>query len=584
MKTNLKPAGRLLVITLVLFLLSLAGTMEVRAEAIDEGHYNANLAYGLWPEKDAHLGQFLIAAVFSENAVIHSTATSTLGYMLLDLDEDGTDDVGLTIDGEGITFEILSTNSVSKPITKTLTPEQIKGIEADSAIEGVDIEYYSSVTFHFDDSAFNKGSHTLDLSFGEEVSDSPMPLVGYIIDIVSEGMHVEGRITAKGDPVTGTFLLDLDRNDTWDIELFPNVTYSPVSYNFVWKKLPTNSVADQITIPFPSDRIGYMIDNDMQFFSPVTFIMTRRISDVTVAAIPDQTYTGSAIKPAVTAKYGSDTLKAGTDYDAEYKDNINAGTASVTLKGKGQYTGTKTVTFKIVKPAPDTGKDTDKDTDPKADAPITAEVTRKNPVSLAAVTKTVTAITNDKKDAAGSTFSLLQAKGDSKSNISIKLSWKKVTGAARYVIYGNKCGKKNKYEEITSVTKRSFTQTKLKKGTYYKYIVVAVDKSDQAIAVSKTVHVATKGGKGKKGNATSVKLNVKSKITLKKGKAKKLKCTVKYGKLKGAVHRKPAWESGNPAVATVTASGKVKAVAKGSSYIYAYAQNGKMARVKVIVK
>ena len=62
-------------------------------------------------------------------------------------------------------------------------------------------------------------------------------------------------------------------------------------------------------------------------------------------------YTGSAIKPAPTVKVGSTTLKSGTDYTLSYKNNTNAGTATVTITGKGNYTGTKSVTFKIVRKA-----------------------------------------------------------------------------------------------------------------------------------------------------------------------------------------------------------------------------------------
>ena len=63
------------------------------------------------------------------------------------------------------------------------------------------------------------------------------------------------------------------------------------------------------------------------------------------------TYTGNALKPAVTVKAKVNgktvTLKKGTDYTVTYKDNINRGTATVTIKGKGNYTGTITKTFKI---------------------------------------------------------------------------------------------------------------------------------------------------------------------------------------------------------------------------------------------
>ena len=61
------------------------------------------------------------------------------------------------------------------------------------------------------------------------------------------------------------------------------------------------------------------------------------------------TYDGSAKTPTVTVKMGNKTLTAGTDYSIQYSDNTNVGTASVTLTGAGNYTGTKTASFTISK-------------------------------------------------------------------------------------------------------------------------------------------------------------------------------------------------------------------------------------------
>lgn len=59
-------------------------------------------------------------------------------------------------------------------------------------------------------------------------------------------------------------------------------------------------------------------------------------------------YTGSAIKPAVSVKLSYDTpLKQGKDYTVSYSNNVNAGKATVTIKGIGNYGGTATETFTI---------------------------------------------------------------------------------------------------------------------------------------------------------------------------------------------------------------------------------------------
>ena len=77
------------------------------------------------------------------------------------------------------------------------------------------------------------------------------------------------------------------------------------------------------------------------------------ISNVDVGSISDQTYTGSAITPVPvlskilngSSKY---TLVKDTDYTLSYSNNTNVGTATITATGKGNFTGTKIITFKIV--------------------------------------------------------------------------------------------------------------------------------------------------------------------------------------------------------------------------------------------
>ena len=76
------------------------------------------------------------------------------------------------------------------------------------------------------------------------------------------------------------------------------------------------------------------------------------ISSATIASIPNQTYTGSAITPVLTVTLGADTLVKDTDYTVGYANNTNAGTASVTITGIGGYTGAKGATFTIVKATP----------------------------------------------------------------------------------------------------------------------------------------------------------------------------------------------------------------------------------------
>ena len=60
-------------------------------------------------------------------------------------------------------------------------------------------------------------------------------------------------------------------------------------------------------------------------------------------------YTGKAIKNNFYLKDGSEELEAGKDYKATYSNNKKLGKATITIKGAGNYKGTKKVSYTIVK-------------------------------------------------------------------------------------------------------------------------------------------------------------------------------------------------------------------------------------------
>ena len=197
-----------------------------------------------------------------------------------------------------------------------------------------------------------------------------------------------------------------------------------------------------------------------------------------------------------------------------------------------------------------------------------------------AIDRMVTTLKGD-RDISGSKFGLLQAKGMKVTKSSIKVQWKKIKGAKGYIVYGNKCGKK--YQKLKSVKGLSWTQRKLKKGTYYKYMVVAYNAKGMAIAYSKTIHVTTLGGK--KANPKNIKLKSPKKLTLKVNKKAKIKASyVLAKKAKMSNHRGLAYESSNTKVARVSKKGQITAKKKGICTIYVYGQNGTMNKVQVKVQ
>lgn len=129
-----------------------------------------------------------------------------------------------------------------------------------------------------------------------------------------------------------------------------------------------------ISLPLPpvTDRIVYLVrvhdgerekldatvqNGAIRFatdrFSEFAIMSSNDLAHAAADPIPDQTWTGSALTPKVhvtiTGPTGQETLEEGVDYQLVYKDNVKVGTATVTIVGMGDFSGTSmTVTFRIV--------------------------------------------------------------------------------------------------------------------------------------------------------------------------------------------------------------------------------------------
>lgn len=208
-------------------------------------------------------------------------------------------------------------------------------------------------------------------------------------------------------------------------------------------------------------------------------------------------------------------------------------------------------------------------------------------------------------DPAGTKFAPLMLKSTKQTKKSIKITWKKVKGATKYIIYANKRGKGMKLKKLAtagasgkSYNAKKAAGKKLKKGKYYKFMVIAVDKNNNVVTSSKTIHVATAGSKKaanykavvvkakvskagkklkkyKKINAIAVKVKKTVQLKAKATKAKKTKVKKLFG---------IRYESSNTSVVSVTKKGKVKGLKKGTAKVYCFADNGVCKTIKVKVK
>lgn len=77
-------------------------------------------------------------------------------------------------------------------------------------------------------------------------------------------------------------------------------------------------------------------------------IQTINVSALSVSGVAARyAYTGSALKPKPVLKIGSSTLGENFQYSLSYASNVYPGTATITIKGIGNCTGQRTVSFAI---------------------------------------------------------------------------------------------------------------------------------------------------------------------------------------------------------------------------------------------
>ncbi|MCR4827178.1 MAG: InlB B-repeat-containing protein [Bacteroidales bacterium] len=116
-------------------------------------------------------------------------------------------------------------------------------------------------------------------------------------------------------------------------------TFTYLGYEYAGWNTAANGSGTSYT-----DGQSVELSSDLTLYAQWKGVLTNSM----IADIPAQEYTGSAITPTVTVSFdGEHNLTQGTDYIVSYANNVNAGDATVTGTGIGNYTGTPTKTFQI---------------------------------------------------------------------------------------------------------------------------------------------------------------------------------------------------------------------------------------------
>ena len=254
------------------------------------------------------------------------------------------------------------------------------------------------------------------------------------------------------------------------------------------------------------------------------------ISGASVSGVVNKTYTGAAQTQEITVTLADGTILDETAYDIAYANNVNAGTATVTITGKGNYTGTLTKTFTIAKLGL-TG--------------ATIKGVTNRVYSGKAQTQNVT-VTLNGKTLPASAYSVTYVNNTNAGNASV-------------IISGNNNYNGSKIAYFTIAKAANPLKLKAKKPTV-KY--AKLKKKKQSIALKKAVTVS--GAQGKKtyvlSSAKLGKKNFKKKFTVNKKTGKiTLKKRLKKGTYKVKIKVTAAGNGNyNKATKTVTVKIKVK--------------------------
>ena len=158
------------------------------------------------------------------------------------------------------------------------------------------------------------------------------------------------RVTVTQPSIANATIAAIPDQNYTGYAITPSVTVTLGGSTLVLNRDYTVSYANNINVGTAVVTVNGTGNYAGQSKSTTFRIVTPSVANATISAIPDQTYTGYAICPTLTVYSNNGGLRENTDYTVSYTNNINIGTASVTITGIGGYTGTKTATFRITGP------------------------------------------------------------------------------------------------------------------------------------------------------------------------------------------------------------------------------------------
>lgn len=151
------------------------------------------------------------------------------------------------------------------------------------------------------------------------------------------------KITVTGALGSGAVLgVSKQAMDYYDVASLSTVTDNVVAAAGTgYTMTATDLSVFELTSTGITDFTGLHLTSDGSALTVDKVTPTIQVSDT------GDTYAGNPLTPTIKVLDGDKELTEGTDYTVSYKDNVSAGTATVTVTGEGLYAGSADQTFTV---------------------------------------------------------------------------------------------------------------------------------------------------------------------------------------------------------------------------------------------
>lgn len=193
--------------------------------------------------------------------------------------------------------------------------------------------------------------------------------------VLTEGVDYTIRYSGKSDAGTMLFTITGIGNYTGSADCYYNIVrcdMEQVRVSGVPEMFYTgDALCPKPTLTWNGFTLQEGVDYEIQYFDNVNSgygtmviyglgnfcgaqvvqfrIFGKPIDNAVLSPVPDAAYTGDAIQPSVTVMVDGSLLVENVDYIVRYRNNTEAGTATVLVEGIGNYSGVAAATFTIYK-------------------------------------------------------------------------------------------------------------------------------------------------------------------------------------------------------------------------------------------